>query len=130
MNNQMKKIGYNVKKMPLGKLSKENIKKGYDLLKQLYAELEKGGKNTQAIEDLTNDFYSYIPHDFGFQKMSNFKLDTLKKVKEKLEMLESLSEIKIATEILSKKEDGNTIDNNYKKLNRDITPVEKGSPTF
>lgn len=36
MNRQMKQIGYNVNKMPLGKLSKDNIKKGYNILKKLY----------------------------------------------------------------------------------------------
>ena len=40
MNNQMKQIGYNVNKMPLGKLSKDNIKRGYHILKKLYEELE------------------------------------------------------------------------------------------
>lgn len=33
MNKQMVQIGYNVDKMPLGKLSKDNIKKGYGILK-------------------------------------------------------------------------------------------------
>jgi poly [ADP-ribose] polymerase len=33
MNKQMTQIGYNVKKMPLGKLSKDNIKRGYNILK-------------------------------------------------------------------------------------------------
>lgn len=55
------------------------------------------------MEELTNDFYSYIPHDVGFRNMRLYKLDTLKKVKEKLEMLESLAEIKIATQILGQK---------------------------
>jgi poly [ADP-ribose] polymerase len=50
---------------------------------------------------MTNDFFSYIPHDFGFSHMSSFILDTEQKVKQKIEMLESLSEIKIATTILS-----------------------------
>lgn len=36
MNKQMKQIGYNVNKMPLGKLSKDNIKLGYSILKKLY----------------------------------------------------------------------------------------------
>lgn len=36
MNDHMKKIGYNINKMPLGKLSKDNIKKGYNILKKLY----------------------------------------------------------------------------------------------
>ena len=35
MNNHMKEIGYNVNKMPLGKLSKNNIKKGYKVLQEL-----------------------------------------------------------------------------------------------
>jgi hypothetical protein len=29
----MKQIGFNVNKMPLGKLSKDNIKKGFNILK-------------------------------------------------------------------------------------------------
>lgn len=35
MNNQMKEIGYDAKKMPLGKLSKTSIEKGYEALKNL-----------------------------------------------------------------------------------------------
>ncbi len=33
MNNQLKEVGYDIKKMPLGKLSKSNIIKGYEALK-------------------------------------------------------------------------------------------------
>jgi len=35
MNNQMKEIGYDAKKMPLGKLSKSSIEKGYEALNAL-----------------------------------------------------------------------------------------------
>jgi poly [ADP-ribose] polymerase len=35
MNNQMKEIGYDAKKMPLGKLAKSSIMKGYNALKGL-----------------------------------------------------------------------------------------------
>lgn len=97
MNDHMKKIGYNINKMPLGKLSKQSINKGYKILKELHSEVEKKKSNSRTIEELTNDFYSNIPHDFGFMKMHHFILDTVKKVKDKLDMLESLSEIKIAT---------------------------------
>ena len=86
----MKEIGYDAKKMPLGKLSKDNISKAYNMLKELYAEVEKSKPNVSVIEMLSNDFYSFIPHDFGFQKMHNFILNTPKKVKDKLEMLESI----------------------------------------
>ena len=38
MNNQMKEIGYDAKKMPLGKLAKSSIMKGYEALKGLMDE--------------------------------------------------------------------------------------------
>ena len=38
-------------------------------------------KDRSAMSTLTGDFYSLIPHDFGFQKMSNFILDNDEKVK-------------------------------------------------
>lgn len=55
--------------------------------------------------------------------MSHFVLNTIKKVKEKLELLEALGEIKIATSMISDDTDDNQIDVNYKKLNRDIISV-------
>lgn len=80
IDNQMKEIGYDVKKMPLGKLSKDNINKAYGILKSLYEEVN-GKPNKQNITNLCNEFYSYIPHDFGFKKMQEFLLDTREKVK-------------------------------------------------
>lgn len=77
----MKEIGYDVNKMPLGKLSKDNISKAYKILKDLYEIVGNTKKHKNEIESLCNDFYSYIPHDFGFKKMQEFILDTEKKVK-------------------------------------------------
>ena len=66
--------------MPLGKLSKQNIKKGYKMLKQLEDEINHKMRQ-DVMEQLTNDFYSYIPHDVGFKNMRLYKLDTRQKVK-------------------------------------------------
>jgi poly [ADP-ribose] polymerase len=44
ITNQMIEIGYDAKKMPLGKLSKENIKMGYEVLNELLVEVEKKTK--------------------------------------------------------------------------------------
>ena len=89
MNNQMKEIGYDAKKMPLGKLSKSSIEKGYVALNSLLDEVKTKHRKEKLIE-FSNDFYSYIPHDIGFINMQNFILDSEKKVKQKLEMLQSL----------------------------------------
>lgn len=48
MNNQMKEIGYDAKKMPLGKLAKSAIMKGYEALKGLMDEV-KGKKRKEVF---------------------------------------------------------------------------------
>lgn len=73
MNNTMKEIGYDAKKMPLGRLGESTIKEAYGVLNQLSAAVKK--KDTAAMSKLSGDFYSLIPHDFGFAKMSNFVLN-------------------------------------------------------
>lgn len=39
INNQMKEIGYDAKKMPLGKLPKDNISSAYEILEKLSNEV-------------------------------------------------------------------------------------------
>lgn len=56
------------------------------MLQELYDEI-KGQRRKETIVRLTNDFYSYIPHDFGFSHMSQHILDNEQKVKAKIEML-------------------------------------------
>jgi poly [ADP-ribose] polymerase len=132
MNNQMKEIGYDAKKMPLGKLAKSSILRGYEALKGLMDEV-KGKGRADVINKLSSDFYSEIPHDFGFQRMQNFTLNTEQKVKQKLEMLQSLEDIQIFTKLLDEgkiSSDMNELDSNYLKLGTSITPLDKNSETF
>jgi poly [ADP-ribose] polymerase len=66
MTNQMKEIGYDAKKMPLGKLGKNTVKEGYAVLSKIMNEV-KTGKNRAEITKLSSEFYTLIPHDFGFK---------------------------------------------------------------
>ncbi|KAI5311142.1 hypothetical protein L3X38_045609 [Prunus dulcis] len=68
MKQHMMEIGYNADKLPLGKLSKSTISKGYNILKRIADVI--GGSNRRTIEQLSGEFYTVIPHDFGFKKMS------------------------------------------------------------
>jgi poly [ADP-ribose] polymerase len=54
----MKEIGYDAKKMPLGKLAASTIKKGFDVLKQISDELNKKSINKLELQTLTSEFYS------------------------------------------------------------------------
>lgn len=73
MNNTMKEIGYDAKKMPLGKLGEGTIKEAYGILNELSKAVKK--KDQAAMTKLSGDFYTLIPHDFGFQNMAKFVLN-------------------------------------------------------
>lgn len=60
-------LGYNAEKLPLGKLSKSTILKGYDVLRRICENI--GKSDTEKLEELSGEFYTIIPHDFGFNKM-------------------------------------------------------------
>lgn len=65
--------------------------------------------------------------------MQHFVLDTEQKVKQKLEMLQSLEDIQIFTKLLDQgsiSSDMNELDSNYLKLNTNIKPLDKKSDTY
>ncbi len=130
MQSQMAKIGYDAKKMPLGKLSKETIKKGYEVLKRISDVLD--GKSKGDLYDLSSEFFTVIPHDFGFQKMSQFVINTKEKLKEKLDMVQALGDIEIASRLIE--EGGKSglaeVDSNYEKLKCKIVPLEENSEDY
>jgi poly [ADP-ribose] polymerase len=125
MNKQMKDIGFNTDKQPLGKLGMSTIKKGYEALKKIEEVLN--GKKKGDLYQLSGEFYTHIPHCFGFNKMSNFVINKLDTVKEKMSMLESLSEIETAVKIMDETEeteDSSIYDVYYKKLNCGISHLK------
>eukprot|EP00831_Metopus_contortus_P079642 TRINITY_DN796_c0_g1_i8.p1 TRINITY_DN796_c0_g1~~TRINITY_DN796_c0_g1_i8.p1 ORF type:complete len:339 (+),score=47.67 TRINITY_DN796_c0_g1_i8:140-1156(+) len=124
MQKQMADIGYDAKKMPLGKLSKTTITKGYEILRKISDVLE--GKAKGDVADLSSEFYTVIPHDFGFAKMSQFIINSNDKLKAKLEMIQSLGDIEIAARLIETKGKAGVseVDSNYEKLNCNIAPIE------
>lgn len=130
MRQQMMEIGYNAEKLPLGKLSKSTILKGYDVLKRIADVM--GQSNGKLLEELSGEFYTVIPHDFGFRKMREFVIDTPQKLKSKLEMVEALGEIELATKLLGNgagmEED--PLYAQYERLHCGLVPVEADSEEF
>lgn len=128
INRTLAEIGYDSKKMPLGKLSSTTIKQGMEVLKLIENALNSSRK--ADLLTLSSRFYSLIPHDFGFQHMSNFVINTSEKLKSKVEMLESLADMKIATNILETSVEGNPVDGHYKKLDCKLTALDHSDPVF
>ncbi|URE08762.1 hypothetical protein MUK42_23984 [Musa troglodytarum] len=130
MKQQMLEIGYNAEKLPLGKLSKSTILKGYDVLRRISEVIAQSDR--KKLEELSGEFYTVIPHDFGFRKMREFVIDSPSKLKRKLEMVESLAEIEIATKLL--KDDSETQDDplycRYEQLQCELSPIEADNNEF
>ncbi|KAK6000311.1 hypothetical protein QM012_003943 [Aureobasidium pullulans] len=98
--NTMQALNYDANKLPLGKLSKATITKGFEILKELSALMSDTSANLSDFEQLSNQYYSYIPHSFGRNRPPIIR--TLEMLKPEIELLDSLSDLKNADEILKK----------------------------
>jgi hypothetical protein len=66
-------------------LSKKQINEGYKVLTQIQ-EAIKSGASKSELADLSSDFYSLVPHDFGRRRPTIIDNETM--LKAKMEMLE------------------------------------------
>ena len=140
INDNLHEIGYDSKKMPLGKLSPVTLTNGLNILKQIESELKNGNPNRENLTKYSSNFYTQIPHDFGFKKMSNFIIDTIEKVKDKINMISILSDMKITLKILENVEseeeeeyenqEEKQLHDYYKQLNCDIRCISKDEPIY
>jgi poly [ADP-ribose] polymerase len=126
MSDMMTKRGFDAKKLPLGKLSKSTIRDGYEVLAKIEAVLDNTVEDD--LMDLSSSFYTLIPHNFGYQNLAQFIIDTEDKLKERLETLEYLGDLEVANKLMSK--GVSEVDGNYAKLNVDISPVEKKTEEY
>lgn len=115
----LSEMNYDANKLPLGKLSKASILKGFEVLKELAEVIEdpnpakfaqSGGIN-EVCAELSGRYYSLIPHNFGRARptiISNMSL-----LKHELEVLDNLGEMEVAHKIItsnsSTDEDGNVV---------------------
>ncbi|KAK2177762.1 hypothetical protein NP493_581g01048 [Ridgeia piscesae] len=129
MKKTMLEFEIDLKKMPLGKLSKKQIESAYKVLSELQQLIEKEGTPTQLL-DASNRFYTLIPHDFGMKKPP--LLDNIDTITMKTEMLQNLLDIEIAYSMLKSGDEGtkDPIDTYYEKLKTELQPLDKESEEY
>ncbi|KAL5000285.1 poly polymerase catalytic domain-containing protein [Aspergillus recurvatus] len=136
----MAQMSYDANKLPLGKLSKRTLMSGYETLKEL-AELAAtpslavsryGMQLRPAMEQLSNRYFTTIPHVFGRNRPP--VLDNQTYIKREIELLETLTDMEITNSILkdaSKMEDVNPLDSQYAGLGmQEMTPLDHASNEF
>ncbi|KAJ3386583.1 Poly [ADP-ribose] polymerase 2 [Lobulomyces angularis] len=133
MKEAMVEVGYDANKMPLGKLSKDTILKGYSTLKEISEELNKGVTNSHTIKELSSKFYTIIPHAFGMSRPP--PINTVQLLKSKLEMLEALGEMKTSMDLIKDISDSggemvNPLDLKYSSLKCFLKPVPKDDKIY
>ncbi|KAF9571014.1 Poly [ADP-ribose] polymerase 2 [Mortierella alpina] len=134
MNRQMKELDYDADKMPLGKLAKATILHGYEVLKKISRALNRPS-NRNELSELSSEFYTVIPHNFG--RYTPPIIQDAPTLKKKLEMLEALGEIEIAQNLIKENKKLNEalqvhpLDQQFAslKLNK-LEPMDKSSERF
>lgn len=120
-------------KCPLGQLTNSQIDKGRAALDEA-KKIVNAGKlskpKEKRIAQLTNDFYTLIPHNLGTGargQMTQLLLDDLHKIMGKEDDLDTLLDAKSVGAALSADAG---IDAKYKELNADLEWVDPNDPIF
>eukprot|EP00124_Ichthyophonus_hoferi_P005104 Ihof_evm1s667 gene=Ihof_evmTU1s667 len=116
---------FDANKMPLGKLSKAQVRKGYEALKIIEGLINKGTTSGADLAAACNTFYTSIPHDFGFSKPT--MITDILTVQSKMKLLETLGEIEIAMSMMKEADKTkaiNPIDARYQALHTSIQPIQ------
>ncbi|GMG22769.1 unnamed protein product [Aspergillus oryzae] len=132
--NTMASMDYDAKKLPLGKLSKRTLRQGFLKLKELseliadpnLAATQYGTTYNAAAEDLSNQYFTTIPHVFGRNRPPVLNSD--QHIKKEIELLEALTDMEVANGIMKESKDADTIhqlDRQFQSLKmQEMTPCK------
>ncbi|NWZ01746.1 PARP3 polymerase, partial [Loxia curvirostra] len=98
----MHTMNIDVKKMPLGKLSKQQIARGFEALEELEAALREQPPQATRLEELSSCFYTIVPHNFGRARPPTINSPDLLRAKK--DMLLVLADIEVAQSLQAQKE--------------------------
>ncbi|CCD73512.1 Poly [ADP-ribose] polymerase 1 [Caenorhabditis elegans] len=131
MKSALKSFEMDVNKMPLGRLSHNQINLAFEVLNDISDLLVKLPIDASRILDFSNKFYTIIPHNFGMRVPE--PIDSFHKIKEKNNMLNALLDIKFAYDQISGGDVPastslgiDPVDINYQKLKCIMEPLQQG----
>lgn len=132
----MECMNLDIKKMPLGKLSKMQIAKGFEVLEEIEAAMSQK-KGNARLEELSSKFFTTIPHNFGRTRPPTINNKEI--VDKKKEMLMVLADIEIAQTLKSETEKAqeemietvpHPLDQDYNSLHCRLSLLDPGTEIF
>ena len=130
MQTTMKEFKLDLQKMPLGKLSGDQLK----LAEAALAALEEAVYNQSprlVLIGLSNKFFTLIPHNFGFEAAP--VLDAVAEINKKREMVESLHDIENAYAMMAKARKLpaiSSLDSYYNQLDACVEVLDQNSEIY
>ncbi|THC94070.1 hypothetical protein EYZ11_006440 [Aspergillus tanneri] len=136
----MASMSYDAQKLPLGKLSKRTLRNGFQILKDLselissprLAASKYSTNFAAATEDLSNQYFTTIPHVFGRHRPPVLTSDA--QIKKEIELLEALTDMEVANGIMKESRDAETVhqlDRQFQSLGlQEMTPLDRKSTEF
>ncbi|KAL9600707.1 MAG: hypothetical protein Q9219_003037 [cf. Caloplaca sp. 3 TL-2023] len=131
-------MAYDTNTLPLGNLSKRTLMLGYECLKEIgefftrtKGRVPRPPDFNDVLEELTNRYYTVIPHVFGRDIPLLITNET--HLKRELALMESLGDIEIANEIskaaIARKDDMHLLDREFAGLGlNEMTPWLRIAP--
>uniref|UniRef100_A0A2K5L7U5 Poly [ADP-ribose] polymerase n=3 Tax=Cercocebus atys TaxID=9531 RepID=A0A2K5L7U5_CERAT len=133
--NTMALMDLDVKKMPLGKLSKQQIARGFEALEALEEALKGPTDGGQSLEELSSHFYTVIPHNFGRSRPPPINSPELLQAKK--DMLLVLADIELAQAMQAAPEQEKMVeevphplDRDYQLLKCQLQLLDSGAPEY
>ena len=136
MDRSMREFDINPKKCPLGKLSARQVKKGFEIIREINDIVSNKvrlppSQQRDRLADLSSEFYTCIPHEFPRHVVPTV-IQTTDLIKRKIRMLEMLDEMQIAATILKVADESsaNELDTTYQSLHCNLEPLNHSSAEF
>ncbi|CAI5710579.1 unnamed protein product [Peronospora destructor] len=121
-------LGDAIMKLPLGRLSKTTIKRGYETLEEIYEALRSRQVSRARLTNLSSHFYSLIPHHSRLKV-----IDTMVKLGKKVQLMaevgasvRGMAHEPVARQCTSR----NYLDECYSLLECELQPVKSTDPDF
>ncbi|XP_006169402.1 protein mono-ADP-ribosyltransferase PARP3 [Tupaia chinensis] len=133
--NAMTLMNLDVKKMPLGKLSKQQIARGFEALEALEVALKAPTGSSQSLEELSSHFYTVIPHNFGRSRPPPINSPEILQAKKDMLLVLADIELAQALQVAPEQEEmvqevPHPLDRDYQLLKCHLQLLDSGAPEY
>jgi len=104
INEKVRELNFDTTRQPLGKITKDQIKKGYEILSEIEQVLKEGNKKgkksygSTSLANLSSAYYTKIPHDFGMRTPPIIRDE--KHLEQECKLLELMSDAEIISSMI------------------------------